>query len=259
MNDKTEKIINIAKGAGDIILQYYSMQEKNTNFKTEKEDGTPLTIADLKAHEFIIDRLTEETPGIPILSEEGQEIPYSQRKHWNKFWLIDPLDGTKEFLNCNGEFTVNIALIENNKPTFGIIHIPAQQTTYYGNKQGSFKIDSTGNRSQLKRKTRKSNQNSIRIVGSRSHSNEKLLQFTEKLKKTYAEVLLQSVGSSIKFCLVAEQIVDQYPRFTPTMEWDTAAGHAIINSCGYQILSVIDNQELTYNKKSLLNDEFIVS
>src|SRR5690348_11542721 len=145
MIDKLEKIINIAKGAGDIILQYYSMQEQNTNFKTEKKDGSPLTIADLKAHEFIVDRLAEETPEIPILSEEGQEISYSQRKHWQRFWLIDPLDGTKEFLNRNGEFTVNIALIENNNPILGIIHIPVQKTTYYGNKQGSFKIDSTGN------------------------------------------------------------------------------------------------------------------
>lgn len=258
MSEKWKNIIDVAQEAGRIILQYYSQQDENAK-TTEKENGSPLTIADIEAHKYIARRLKEETPDIPIISEEGREIPYSQRRQWNKFWLVDPLDGTKEFISRNGEFTVNIALIENNEPVFGVIYVPVQGITYYGDKEeGSYKIDASGRIFPLKREGVKTNSNSIRIVGSRSHSNERFTNFIKELEKTYDNVILKSVGSSLKFCILAENQADQYPRFTPTMEWDTSAGHAIAKFSGYQVLSLADEKELSYNKESLLNDEFIV-
>jgi 3'(2'), 5'-bisphosphate nucleotidase len=258
MENKWKKIIEIAEEAGKIILKHYSVDEQIKNSTIKKEDGSPLTMADLEADKFISRRLKEEFPNIPILSEEGKEVPYSERKKWAKFWLVDPLDGTKEFLSRNGEFTVNIALIENKTPVFGVIYAPAQKNTYYADKEGAFKIDAFGDLIRLKRKIAPPNSKSIRVVGSRSHSNEKFLKFIENLNSTYDNVSIKSVGSSLKFCLLAENEADQYPRVTPTMEWDTAAGHAIAKFSGYQVLSLMSKKEITYNKESLLNVEFIV-
>jgi 3'(2'), 5'-bisphosphate nucleotidase len=173
--------------------------------------------------------------------------------------MVDPLDGTKEFIKRNGEFTVNIALIENNQPTLGVIYAPALNLVYYGEKtQGSFKIDGKGNKISLKRTVPSGGTKTLRIVGSRSHSNVKFEKYIQELEKKYEAIMVKSIGSSLKFCLVAENQADHYPRLAPTMEWDTAAGHAIAKLSGYEILSLNTNKEILYNKELLLNDEFVV-
>lgn len=256
-----EVTINASIKAGEEILKIY-----NSNFEVEiKGDNSPLTLADKNAHTIICDYLNETN--YPILSEEGKEIDYEIRKKWDYFWMVDPLDGTKEFIKRNGEFTVNIALIHNQKPIMGVIYIPVSQTLYFASKEiGSFKIEKATSDFQsldeLVFKSKKLPLNTIKnkftVVASRSHLSEETEMFVDGLRETHKEIDFISSGSSIKLCLVAEGRADIYPRFAPTMEWDTAAGQAICEMAGKHVFDYISNNPLIYNKKNLLNNWFIV-
>jgi len=246
-------VIAAAREAGKAILEVYS-----TDFSVElKNDNSPLTLADKLSHEIIVRRLTEITGDtIPILSEEGKDIPYEERKKWDYFWLVDPLDGTREFIKRNGEFTVNIALIREQRPVLGVIYVPVADILYAAYEEvGAYK-EGGGLRVKLpeqhpgKRFT---------IVGSSSHGTEELAAFVEEAKLEYGEVDFISAGSSLKFCLVAEGKAEVYPRLGPTMEWDTAAGQAIAELAGASVTEMETNKPLTYNKQSLLNPWFMVS
>ena len=261
--------IKAAVHAGEEILAIYN--DPCQDFQIEqKADNSPLTIADRKAHEVICDYL-QNTP-YPILSEEGKKMLYEERASWNVLWVVDPLDGTKEFIKRNGEFTVNIALVENGTPTLGVIYIPVKKTLYFSESQiGAYKVEITQSVDGLTWDTLminacklpvKSTRDSFVIVASRSHLSPETETYVAEMKQKYNEVNLISSGSSIKICLVAEGFADVYPRFAPTMEWDTAAGHAIARAAGMEIYCVEDGKEqnkpLTYNKKDLLNPWFIV-
>ena len=245
-----QNIIQIAKKAGVAILDIYENEDfsKTIDFKA---DDSPLTIADKKAHEVIAEELERLYPEIPVLSEEGAMIDYAVRKNWTKFWCVDPLDGTKEFIKKNGQFTVNIALIENGVPTLGVIYAPVLDTTYAGDASGAIKeMNGETVKIEINRKTEK------RIaVGSASHAAPE----EDEVLAKYDVVDKTSRGSSLKFCLVAEGNADVYPRYAPTMEWDTAAGQAICNAVGIQVISKETNQQLLYNKENLLNPWFLVS
>ncbi|MDO9512333.1 MAG: 3'(2'),5'-bisphosphate nucleotidase CysQ [Bacteroidales bacterium] len=248
--------------AGDAILNVYN-QEFDVHIK---EDNSPLTQADLESDK-IISKYLKTTP-FPFISEETAATPYHERKKWKKFWLVDPLDGTKEFVGKNGEFTVNIALIDSNYPIAGIIYIPVVDELYYSYKgMGVFK--SSGRQfldftmedfiaDEIKIKSTPLNEGFIRAYGSRSHQNKNTIDFLEKLALKRNEKLdLKSVGSSIKFCYLAEHCAHVYPRFSPTMEWDTAAGQAILEESGGKLTIAYSNERLTYNKEILLNPSFV--
>jgi 3'(2'), 5'-bisphosphate nucleotidase len=244
-----EKIIDIAVRAGEAIINIYE-----TDFSVyEKSDLSPLTEADLAAHNVISDSLLELTPKIPILSEESAKIPYSTRESWDRYWLIDPLDGTKEFVKRNGEFTVNIALIENQQPVLGVIYVPVSKVTYYGSRDaGAFKQmpDSAAESISVNPK----HGTPIKVAGSRSHAGESLKRYLENL----GEHEIVSMGSSLKSCLVAEGLADLYPRLGPTSEWDTGAAQAIVEAAGGKVTDTSMNP-LRYNtKESLLNPDFFV-
>ena len=227
------------KGAEKIMQVYASTTEV-----TLKEDKSPLTQADTMAHNAIKDILAKTN--LPLLSEEGSKIDYSERKNWEYFWMVDPLDGTKEFIKKNGEFTVNIALIKKNTPVFGVIYAPVLETLYYGyENSGSYKLQINNHSikfssvEELVSKSIKLPENIKRdayiIVASRSHFNEETEKFVQKAKKKHSDIDFISKGSSLKICLVADGSADVYPRLAPTMEWDTAAGHAIAKYAGKQI------------------------
>ena len=246
------KISNISVEAGRIILDFYN---KNLNI-TFKADESPLTQADLASNKLITDTIKKITPNIPILSEE-EFIEWDVRKEWKKYWLIDPLDGTKEFIKKNGEFTVNIALIEDNNPILGVVYVPAKSLLYLAEKnKGSFK---TNTKDKLKnfegiQKILVSNQtNRARVIGSRSHSNA---TFDNWVKEKFPNAEIVQAGSSLKFCLIAEGEADIYPRFGPTSEWDIAAGHMIVDEAGGKIRT-FQNNSIKYNtKENIINPEF---
>ena len=247
------EIVNISVDAGEVILNYY-----NENVDViYKDDESPLTKADLASHKIITDSIKKITPDIPILSEE-EFIDWKIRKKWKKYWLIDPLDGTKEFIKKNDEFTVNIALIENNRPILGVIYTPALNELFYSIKNfGSYKILTKKKLNTLKDAKRisinKKKSNQVKIVGSRSHSNPILKKW---VNKNFNEFDILQKGSSLKFCLIAEGSADIYPRFGPTSEWDIAAGHIILEEAGGKLKS-IDNKEILYNEKeNILNPDF---
>jgi len=242
-----EHIIEISKEAGKAILEIY-----NTNFEYQiKEDLSPLTKADTVSHNIISARLKVLTPDIPILSEESSNIPFSIRSQWSQYWLIDPLDGTKEFIKKNDEFTVNIALIENNNPIIGLIHNPVLNTIYWGSKLGTFLLKR--NNSPQKIAIQKSKLTKPRIICSRSHKSEELEFYLRSIGKHQ----IIHAGSSLKFCSIALGESDIYPRFNPTSEWDTAAGQCIVESAGGTI-KTLDGERMQYNKKkSLINPGFI--
>ena len=250
-----DKIIDIAEKAGVEIMEVYTR-----DFEVEKkEDKSPLTEADKKANAVILEALNNLYPAIPFISEETKQTPYEERKNWQRFWLIDPLDGTKEFIKKNGEFTVNIALIENGVPVIGVVYVPATGVTYTGIKEiGSYKTQNLKSKIEIKAGAHYSTKQKVVVVGSRSHLTDETLQFVEDLKAQGKEVEFISSGSSIKICLVAEGKADVYPRFGPTMEWDTAAAHAVAMYAGRQLLDAKTLQPLTYNKPNLLNPFFIV-
>ena len=248
--------------AGKEIMKIY-----NSDFSFEnKKDNSPLTLADKNAHNTITKYLSE-TP-FPILSEEGKHASFEERKTWKTLWIVDPLDGTKEFIKRNGEFTVNIALVENGIPVMGVIYIPVSGTLYFGYKEiGAFKVDDIyfDLNFSLDEIIKKSTSLPLNKTGrpytvavSRSHLSEETKEYLEELKLKHGEVQTISKGSSLKFCIIAESLADEYPRNAPTMEWDTAAGHAILNSVGYGIFLKGSEEEISYNKADLLNPFFIV-
>jgi len=242
-----EQLIEISKEAGKAILEVY-----NSNFDYQlKEDLSPLTKADTLSNHIICERLKALTPNIPILSEENSDIPFNIRASWKQYWLIDPLDGTKEFIKRNGEFTVNIALINNNEPVFGVIYIPVNNRLFWGSRDyGSYEIESD----MRERKIHVSNKNLKKIACSRSHSNPEFNNFLENLD-TYTTV---KIGSSLKFCLIANGEIDIYPRLGPTSEWDIAAGEAILRSAGGCIID-LEGKNIIYNKKNIINPSFIAA
>lgn len=257
-----EEAIKASFKAGEKVLGVY---EEDHQVET-KDDESPLTLADKKAHEAIKKRL--EATALPILSEEGQDTPYQERNTWNRFWMVDPLDGTKEFIKKNGEFTINIALIENASPVIGVILVPAKDELYFSlSDQGAYKMPQasshrTSSLSELMEQAERLpfdiTREKFTAVASRSHLNAETEQFIEELKKDHGEVALTSIGSSLKLCLVAEGKADVYPRFGPTMEWDTAAGHSIAKEAGKKVIDHGTSEEMVYNKADLHNNWFIV-
>jgi 3'(2'), 5'-bisphosphate nucleotidase len=249
LNELLSIAIKAAEAASLEILSVYNSGEFNIE---AKDDNSPLTRADKRSHECIVELL--KSTNIPILSEEGRDIPYEERRQWKRLWIVDPLDGTKEFIKRNGEFTVNIALVENRKPVLGVVVVPVTGQVFYGAQGlGAFvKVES-----QIELMPSRSKidiaKPGIKVVASRSHLNEETTSFIESLK----EPMLVSKGSSLKFMLLAEGEADIYPRFAPTMEWDTAASHAIVNQIGVQLLRKDSSEELSYNKENLLNPSFI--
>lgn len=248
--------------AGKAILEHY-----NSTYAIEyKSDNSPLTTADKDAHVCIVKHLA--ATGLPILSEEGKNIEFEQRKSWKLFWLVDPLDGTKEFINGNGEFTVNIALIKDNIPVMGIIYVPVWGLLYFGAMEyGSYMInvlkDDIDAISTIQQVISKADKlpiiydRKITIMGSRSHQTEENNNLINSFASHFDEVNLVNAGSSLKFCRIAEGAADFYPRLGPTMEWDTAAGHAICKYAGVEVLIYQSKEELKYNKSNLLNPWFI--
>lgn len=245
-------VCNVSIEAGKEILNFYH----NDIEVTHKEDLSPLTKADLASNKIILESLTKLNSNIPILSEESL-VDWSIRKNWKKYWLVDPLDGTKEFIKKNGEFTVNIALIEDNNPILGVIYVPAKSLLYLAEKnKGSFKTNTKDKLENLKgiQKILVSSQtNRARVIGSRSHSNA---TFDNWVKQKFPNADIVQAGSSLKFCLIAEGEADIYPRFGPTSEWDIAAGHMIVNEAGGKIRT-FQNDSIKYNtKENIINPEF---
>ncbi len=247
--DLIEPIVALAIDGGDKILEVYA-----TDFDVQsKDDDSPLTLADLASHNTIVAGLEALTPDIPIISEEEGLPPFSERGQWGRYWLIDPLDGTREFVNRNGEFTVNIALIDDHRPVFGVVHVPVQGKTYIGCEDHGAELrdrDGTSSKIGVSEKANKP----ARVVGSRSHRGASLDAFLENL----GDYDLVPMGSSLKFCVVAEGGADVYPRLGPTSEWDTAAAQAVVEQAGGSVIE-LDGKPLSYNaKENILNPWFIV-
>lgn len=253
-------VIEAALKAGGEIMKVYSREFS----VEEKEDKSPLTQADKNAHE-VIKSILEKT-GIPVLSEEGKQMEFAERKAWKRFWLVDPLDGTKEFIKKNGEFTVNIALIEEGLPTFGVIYAPALKKLFAGGEgTGAWAagdVEPGEPLSAIKSRAypipRERSGGPYIVVASRSHFSPETQEFVDELKAEKGEIDFASMGSSLKICMVAEGVADIYPRFGPTMEWDTGAGHAIARAAGKKVIDHHTGQEMRYNKENLLNNWFIV-
>lgn len=267
MNTLLQTTIKASIHAGKEILSVYE-----SDFAVEhKDDKSPLTLADKKSHDVIVGYL--KSSGYPILSEEGAKVPYEQRSNWNKLWVVDPLDGTKEFIKRNGEFTVNIAFIENHYPIMGVIYVPITGTLYFGSKAiGSYKIELSKEieKAILEAKIslqeliersvklpKQEKKNKYIVVGSRSHMSPETEAFINEIKTTKGEIEMVSAGSSLKLCMIAEGKADIYPRFAPTMEWDTAAGQAILESIHFKLVDATSKQALQYNKENLVNPWFI--
>ncbi len=251
MKKELQIAIDAAIEAGRKILEIYN--DPNADFEVErKADNSPLTKADKAAHMQIVQIL--EPLQIPILSEEGRGVPYEERCEWSRLWIVDPLDGTKEFIKRNGEFTVNIALVEDGVPVMGVIYVPVTGELYYGDREdGAFKVvDSITTQLPIK-----SEREEFVVVASRSHLSQETTDFIESLRADHPTIDMVSKGSSLKICLVAEGAADVYPRFAPTMEWDTAAGDAILRAAGGLLTLTDSAQPLTYNKVDLLNPHFI--
>ena len=263
--DLTSRAIEAALKAGSEIMTVY-----NSAFAIEnKADNSPLTMADKKGHEAIAAHL--ESCGIPMLSEEGREISYEERRNWKQLWIVDPLDGTKEFIKRNGEFTVNIALIEDQVPVLGVIYVPVKEVLYFGNKEiGSYKVAGVKAgvvvgktvskwQDEGRKLPEKQGDRPFCIVGSRSHMSKETEDFIAELEQKHGKADVVSMGSSLKICLVAEGVADIYPRFAPTMEWDTAAGNAIAKYAGKELIDHQTRQPMLYNRENLLNNWFLVN
>jgi len=243
-------VVRLAVQAGAEILRVYNSSDFTVE---EKADSSPLTAADLASHHAILDGLAALTPDIPVLSEESASLPYAQRRRWTRYWLVDPLDGTREFIKRNGEFTVNIALIEEGVPALGVVHVPVTQTTYSAARGlGAFKQVATAAPQPIH--VRMLGQGPVMVVGSRSHRGSSLNSFLERLGAHE----MVGMGSSLKLCLVAEGMADIYPRLGPTSEWDTAAAQCVVEQAG-GFVTTTGMQPLRYNTKdSLLNPFFLV-
>ena len=268
------KAIQASIEAGNAILDVY-----HSDFEVEyKTDSSPLTLADKQSHEVIVNHLDEFN--IPILSEEGRDTPYEERKAWSRLWIVDPLDGTKEFVKHNGEFTVNIALVENGNPVLGVIFVPDKETLYFAaNGLGAYKLEKNLPRDLFDSEITTAEKDGLlaeiidraeqmpvirsplslyTIVGSRSHQTPELQAYVEEKRREFGEVEFIAAGSSQKFCVVAEGRADIYPRLGPTMEWDTAAGQAIAENAGGTVVHHETQKPLSYNKEDLYNPYFLV-
>ncbi|MCB1791894.1 MAG: 3'(2'),5'-bisphosphate nucleotidase CysQ [Gammaproteobacteria bacterium] len=246
---RAQQTLEIAKAAGEQILQVYE-----NAFSVEfKDDRSPLTAADLAAHRVIAQGLGNLDPDVPILSEEGADIPFETRRNWHRYWLVDPLDGTREFVKRNGEFTVNIALVEHGQAVLGVVHVPVTGVSYVGVLgEGAWKIVGDGDWMPIAVRGRRATP--TQVAGSRSHAGDSLARFLSRLGPH--EIV--SMGSSLKLCLVAEGRADVYPRLGPTSEWDTAAAQAVVEAAGGRVTDT-ELHPLRYNtKESLLNPHFIV-
>lgn len=264
MNKTNMVAVNAAVLAGKAIMNIYN----DDDFMVQsKSDNSPLTKADISANDVINEFLKDTS--IPIISEENKQLNYAVRKDWEECWVVDPLDGTKEFIKRNGEFTVNIARIKNGQPIFGVIYAPALRLLYIGDTgaKKSYKVKLSESHELPEELNIKDNEiypltkslnNLIKVVGSRSHMNDETKVFIDALNAKYKSVEVVSKGSSLKFCLVAEGTAHIYPRFAPTMEWDTAAGQAICNAVGITVISKETEESLDYNKENLLNSYFVV-
>ena len=236
--------------AGNAIMAVY--QSDSIDYE-KKSDLSPLTLADKRSHEIILEKLKET--GINVLSEESDKISYDQRKDWGRYWLVDPLDGTKEFIKKNGEFTVNIALIENNIPSLGVVYCPVTDILFWNDVERKvYKKENNKVVEIRKRVSVNDNDKNLRVVVSRSHINDETNNYIKKLN----EPKLISCGSSLKFLYIADNKADIYPRFGPTMEWDTAAAHSILSALSIQVINLDTGRELSYNKENLLNPYFII-
>ncbi len=253
--------ITAALEAGKAILEIYHSGEFDVEIKG---DNSPLTKADTASHNVIMSYL--ETTNIPVLSEEGRDIPYQERKDWKQLWIVDPIDGTKEFIKRNGEFTVNIALIENQKTLIGVIFVPVTGELYFSSKEmGAYKVAVdlnnfdvktfivNGDKLPLEREDK-----TFTVVASRSHMSPETETYVQEMRDIHGEVNLISKGSSLKLCMVAEGTANCYPRFAPTMEWDTAAGQAICEHAGFQVIDWKTKENMLYNRDELLNNWFLV-
>lgn len=260
LNNLLVLAVNASLNAGKAILEVY----KNEKIEAElKDDNSPLTLADKNAHLEIIKIL--ENTNIPVLSEEGRHISFEERKNWEYLWIVDPLDGTKEFINRNGDFTVNIALIKNQEPVLGVVYVPVSGQIYFSVKgEGAYAAilqNAEMFNSDYKKYTKipnRAKREGYVAVASRSHMNSETKDYISNLEKSKGKIELQSRGSSLKICMVAEDEADIYPRFGPTMEWDTAAGHAIAIEAGCTFIQADETTPFIYNKENLLNPYFIV-
>jgi 3'(2'), 5'-bisphosphate nucleotidase len=260
-NQLLHTAIIAALQAGKAILEIYHSGAFDIELK---EDNSPLTKADTASHNVIMSYLTKTD--IPVLSEEGRDIPYKERKDWKQLWIVDPIDGTKEFIKRNGEFTVNIALVENQKPIIGVIFVPVTGELYFSSKElGAFKVkvnleDYDLDALLLKADTLplQREDNTFTIVASRSHMSAETREYVQEMRDIYGKVKLISKGSSLKLCMVAQGAANCYPRFAPTMEWDTAAGQAICEHAGFEVLDWETKKNMLYNREELLNNWFLV-
>ncbi len=244
-----QKVTRIAINAGASILEIYNDETLSSSI-AYKKDQSPLTLADTASHKVIMAGLKELAPDVPIISEEGKDISFDLRQDWNPFWLVDPLDGTKEFIKRNGEFTVNIALIENLKPILGVIFAPTTNLLYYGSPEdGAYKV-TEHEASRIKVNCKEGSRIAVR---SRSHANPR----EEEILDRFGVVDSVSIGSSLKFCLVADGTADIYYRHGPTMEWDIAAGQAIVTAAGGKVFRDTTTTEFTFNKPDLRNGSFL--
>lgn len=254
------QIVEIAEQASLAILEIY--HQPSSNFEIEKkDDNSPLTLADKKSNEVIIRLLKQYFPHIPYISEETKLNDYAERKNWEWCWLIDPLDGTKEFIKRNGEFTVNIALIHRGEPVLGVVSVPVENTTYFATKNGgSHKKNANGSIQKIQIAPILPTQK-VYIIASRSHQSPETQQFITEKMQQYGEqnIEIVSAGSSLKFCMVAEGKAHFYPRLAPTMEWDTAAGQIVATEAGAKVVVFDTQQTLTYNRPNLLNPHFLVT
>lgn len=242
-------IVAIAKEAGQAVMKIYQ-KDFDVSYK---DDASPLTQADIRSNEIIVAALSRYN--LPVMSEEGKEIPYDVRKNWEYYWCIDPIDGTKEFIKKNDEFTINIALIHKDTPVLGVVYAPALDEMYYAKKdEGAYK-----NSQKLPLTYNQSPETTLNVVASKSHLSEETQAFIDTLAKQTRQIKQVSKGSSLKLCMVAEGEADIYPRLAPTMEWDTSAAHAIVLESGKQMLQYGTDKTVTYNKIDLLNPWFVVS
>ncbi len=256
-----EKMIAAALDAGRAMMRIYTDPEADWQVE-RKADNSPLTLADRQSH-AVIARALEDTP-YPLLSEEGVHLPYAERQAWKELWVVDPLDGTKEFLKRNDEFTVNIALVREGRPVMGVIYVPAKYRLYWGTEQGGAYVAEVDPQTYAVGEARAlplagaEEGHPFRVVASRSHLSPETEAFIGNLRTRHGQVETVSAGSSLKLCLVAEGKADAYPRLAPTMEWDTAAGHAIAVAAGCKVTDAATGEPLRYNKEDLHNPYFIV-
>ena len=250
-----DQIVDVAREAGLRILRIYESCDVG---EKAKADGSPLTLADMASHDCIVNALSRLTPGIPLLSEESkQSIPFEVRKEWPQYWLVDPLDGTKEFIKRNGEFTVNIALIDNQQSVLGVVYAPVLDTVYYA-MQGEGAYSQVAELPAQRLPNQVSTGDSVRMVVSKSHCSDETKDYIQNVESKGKLVTAVSKGSSLKLCMVAEGSADMYPRLAPTMEWDTAAAQCVVEQAGKSVVDYHSGQPLLYNKVDLLNPWFVV-